>query len=400
MNDEPNSIWERWPDGWRLVGLVLSSVVLAIVLVLHGLAPAPSPMVTPTAPISPLPAPSPGGPLAITSPLDQVQVGAPVVIEGTAPPHSTVRVYDGAAMLGETQVDESGRWRLEVGRTWSERPHELRVATLDESGNEIASSAPITVVPVPAPAAAPAAPIPVEEGKPSVSPMPTPLALALAPIQPATRLGQPGLRMRVSVDQLRPGQITSVEDLSVLSGMAPAGAIVRLYDLLRLVGQAIAGPDGVWRMETKDQFPPGDHLIWGEALTEEGVLLGTLPPAFVTVTPRAAVSMDMPADRTIREAYPTFSGTGEPGERVRVYADTRPVAETVVDERGRWEVRLAEPLPPGQHTVRAVLVDEEGRLLAESQPLSITVPQPTRALPVTGGERPEPTLVPRASLER
>ncbi len=395
MNDEPNSFWERWPDGWRLVGLVLSSVILAIVLVLYKPAPAPPPTVTPAAttveaigPISPPVPPALETLPAIVAPLDQVQVGAPMVIEGTAPPQSTVRVYDGTAVLGEVQADEAGRWRLEVGRTWSDAPHELRAASLDASGNEIASSPPITVMPVPA------------QATPPIAPTPTPSALGLALAQPVTRLGQPGLRMRVTVDQLRPGQLISVEDLPVISGTAPAGAVVRLYDLLRLVGQAIAGPDGIWRIETEGQFPPGDHLIWGEALTEEGILLGTLPPTFVTVTPQATFSMDAPANGILREAHPAFSGIGEPGKRVRVYVDTRVAAETVVDEEGHWEVRLTEPLPPGQHTVRAALVDEEGRLLAESQPLSITVPQPTRALPMTGGERPDPISTPRALLER
>lgn len=385
MNDEPNSFWERWPDGWRLVGLVLSSVILALVLILYGPTPPPSPVATPAAtvvetigPISPLPPLAPGASPAITAPFDQVQVGAPIVVEGIAPPQSTVRVYDGTTVLGEAQADETGRWRLETGRTWSEELHELRAASLDAGGNEIASSPSVIVIPVSPQAAPPAVPTP------------TPSALAFVPVQPTARLGQPGLRMRVSVDQLRPGQLISVEDLPIISGMAPAGAVVRLYDLLRLVGQAIAGPDGTWRIATEGQFPPGDHLIWGEALTKEGILLGTLPPMFVTVTPQAMLSIERPADGLLREPYPAFSGTGAPGKRVRVYADTRVVAEAVVDESGRWEVRLTEPLPPGRHMVRAALVDEEGRLLAESQPLSVTVSQPARALPATGGERPDP----------
>ena len=391
MNDQLNSIWERWPDGWRLVGLVLSSVILAIVLVLYRPVPAPPPMITPTAtavetigPISPLP--SPGVPLAITAPLEQVQIGTPMVVEGIAPPQSIVRVYDGTTVLGETQADETGHWRLEVDQTWSEMPHELRVASLDTNGNEIASSTPIVVMPVPTQVIAPA------------MPTPSPMVSTLALTQPMTRLGQPGLRMRVSTDQLLPGQLISVHDLPVISGMAPAGAIVRLYDLLRLVGQAIAGPDGTWQIETEGQFPPGDHLIWGEALTEEGVLLGTLPPAFVTIVPQATFSLVVPTESALRETYPVFSGTGEPGKRVRIYVDTRAVAETTVDEKGHWEVRPTEPLPPGQHIVRAALVNEEGRLLAESQPLTMTIPWPTRALPLTGGERPDPIPSPQAHL--
>jgi hypothetical protein len=47
-------------------------------------------------------------------------------------------------------------------------------------------------------------------------------------------------------------------------------------------------------------------------------------------------------------------------------------------------------LTQGQHDVRAVVVDERGRILAQSAPVTVVVPQPARSLPITGGERPEP----------
>ncbi|MCD6291731.1 MAG: hypothetical protein J7M34_14645, partial [Anaerolineae bacterium] len=156
MNDRPNSVWERWPDAWRLAGLVLSSIVLAGVLVLRGTAPTPTPgkatvTVIPTAtvamvsPISPLPKTPIPPSVAVTLAPEGVRAGTPIVLEGSAPPGTRVRVYDGAQVLGEARSDQAGRWRLEVGRTWSAGEHRLRVVGLDEAGKEIGPPASIAM---------------------------------------------------------------------------------------------------------------------------------------------------------------------------------------------------------------------------------------------------------------
>ncbi len=405
MSDQRTPILQGWPDGWRLVGLVLSSMILAIVLILRAPALAPVVVLTPTAtvvqvatPISPLPV----TPVPIALLPAQPQAGAPVVIEGVAPPQLKVRVYEGSTVLGEARADAEGRWRLEAGQTWTEGVHELRIVGIDEHGNELPSSAlvarvPVTGLPTPTVEVAPTVVAPAPTAKPSVElpeKTPTP-AVAIARLEPG--VSRPSLRMHVSIDQPQPGQAI-VEGVPLIGGVAPSGAIVRVYEIQRLVGQTTANLDGTWRLATSGLFPLGDHLIWAEALTEDNILLGLSRAVFFTVASRFTASVETPAaGAAVKESQPVFSGTGEPGAHVRVYLGTRPIAETVVDEDGRWEVRPAAPLAPGQHVIRAVVVDEAGRPLAESQPVSITVPQPARVLPLTGGDRPEP--VPQASFQ-
>ncbi len=399
MSDQPISVWERWPDAWRLVGLILSSVILAIVLVLRG--PAPVPVVEPTpstpvavspgtSPLSPPPVTPPSAPQIVAPRPDEIKAGAPIIIEGTASPGERVRVYDGPMVLGEAQSDEQGRWRLEVGRVWTEGPHELRVVGLNEAGEEVIASEPIALF-VPAVEGAPtSAPTPQAGGEtPTVPPTPTVPGVRVEPRRPS-------LRMHVSIDEPRSGQ--TMQDVPQVTGVAPAGAIVRVYEIQRLVGQTVAEADGAWQLETTGKFPAGDHLIWAEALAEDGTLLGISRSIFFTVSSSPAPSLELPTSGTrTRETRPSLSGTGEPGAVVRIYADTRPIAEAAVDESGRWKARPEEPLPPGRHIIRAVVVDEAGRPKAESQPVGIVVVGPTKVLPLTGGEHPEPT--PAAVME-
>jgi hypothetical protein len=385
-----------------LVGLILSSVVLAIILIVRGTGPAPAPttVAVPPSPVAPGPSPiSPptipeGGPILIVPRPEQVRAGAPIIVEGEAPPGTRVRVYDGEILLGETESDATGRWRLEVGRTWSEGRHELKAVGLDEQGREIGASEPIVVVlPPPSPRratpVAEASPTPERAVElPAVTPVPT-VPVSGLPEGPA----RPSLKMHVSIESPRPGAKV-VEDLAQVSGEAPTGALVRVYDVQRLVGQTTAQPDGEWRLATQGKFPAGDHLIWAEALASDGTLLGLSRSVFFTVVAGQAgkaPSLKIPvAGAALKEARPTLEGTGEPGAIVRIYADTRPIAEAAVDREGRWRARPNEPLPPGRHIIRAVVVDEEGRPLAESEPVDIVVAQPAEVLPLTGGERPDP----------
>ncbi len=407
MND-PTTIWERWPDAWRLVGLVLSSVILAIVLIMRGPAPTPTaivPTATPVtprtaaelSPISPPPTPAPGAPVIVAPQPGQIQAGAPIVLEGTAPPNTPVRVYDGSSILGETRSDEAGRWRLEVGQVWTEGPHDLRAVGLDANGNEVSSSPPIALVVPPPPEQTPPRVVVLtptaKPGTPPAEATPTPSG---APAR--GEVNNVGLRMTVSIETPQAGA-TVAEDLPGVTGTAPAGALIRLYELQRLIGQAVASRGGAWEMDTTGQFPPGDHLIRAEAYSKEGVLLGVSPPIFFTIVSQATPSIETPTAGAVLEApQPILSGTGEPGTHIRIYANSRPVAEATVNAQGRWKTRLRDPLSPGQYQLRAVVIDAKGKPVAESRPVPVTVPNRGSVLPLTGGEQPNPT--PRARDER
>ncbi len=444
MSHQSSVIASYWrTDGWRLIGLGLSTTVLVAAIWLRGPSAPATTTLAPTSVASPPTAVSTaiieqaagGATLALSIPPD-LQPGEPVVLSGTAPPGAIVRVFNGADLIGETRADETGRWQLETSQTWLPGNYSLSVSAVDAAGRPVGTLAPVAVqVPSSALAAAPtatsvvvggeeaAATPAVPEATSAAGPAPTgelaavpvrelrltPTAIAFAPPQvaqlplpapvspqplPWQQASQLSLGAQASVDQTWSG-LLSPGDLPILSGSAPAGAVVRLFDLRRLIAEVIAGDDGRWRIDLAGLLPIGDHLLWIEARSPAGDLLAASSPAPLTVAPSTVPIVERPTiGAVVAAARPEMAGRAQPGAIVRIYEDTRLIAEATAGPDGRWRAQPEEPLTPGEHLIRAAVVDVEGRLVGESEPVMVVVPQPLRALPVTGGERPQPQLAP------
>lgn len=446
MSHQSSVIASYWrTDGWRLIGLGVSTTVLVAAIWLRGpsapatttlaptLAAPPATTAVSTAVIEQAVG---GATLTLSIPPD-LQPGEPVVLSGSAPPGAIVRVFNGADLIGEARADERGQWQLETSQTWLPGNYSLSVSAVDAAGRPVGTLAPVAVqVPSSALTAAPtattaaivggeeaAATSAAPEAMSAASSAPTgelataparelrltPTAVAFAPPQvaqlplpapvspqplPWQQASQLSLGAQASIDQTWSG-VLSPSNLPVLSGSAPAGAVVRLFDLRRLITEVIAGDDGRWRIDLAGLLPIGDHLLWIEARSPAGDLLAASPPTLLAVAPTSAPIVERPTiGAVVAAARPEVVGRAEPGAAIRVYEDTRLIAEATAGPDGRWQAQPEEPLTPGEHLIRAVVVDAEGRLVGESEPVMVVVPQPARALPVTGGERPQPQLAP------
>lgn len=416
MSHQSSVIASYWrTDGWRLIGLGLSTIVLAAAIWLRGPGPSATTTLAPTGIASPtatavstavIEQAAGGATLTLSIPPD-LQPGEPVVLSGSAPPGAIVRVFNGADLIGEARADERGRWQLETSQTWLPGNYSLSVSAVDAAGRPVGTLAPIAVrVPSPSPAAAPTgelAAAPVRElrltptvvafAPPQVAQLPLPASVSPQPL-PWQQASQLSLGAQVSIDRGWSG-LLSPNNLPVLSGSAPAGAVVRLFDLRRLIAEAIAGDDGRWRIDLRGLLPIGDHLLWIEARSPGGDLLAASSPAPLAIAPSAVPIVERPTIGTVvAAARPEIAGRARPGAAVRIYEDTRLIAEATAGPDARWQAQPEEPLTPGEHLIRAAVVDAEGRLVGESEPVMVVVPQPLRALPVTGGERPQPQSAP------
>lgn len=416
MSHQSSVIASYWrTDGWRLIGLGLSTTVLVAAIWLRGPSPSATTTLAPTEVASPTTTPvstavieqsAGGATLALSIPPD-LQPGDPVVLSGSAPPGAIVRVFNGADLIGEARADERGRWQLETSQTWLPGNYSLSVSAVDAAGRPVGTLAPIAVrVPSPSPAAAPTgelAAAPVRElrltptviafAPPQVAQLPLPAPVSPQPL-PWQQASQLSLGAQASIDQAWSG-LWSPSNLPVLSGSAPAGAVVRLFDLRRLIAEVVAGDDGRWRIDLTGLLPIGDHLLWIEARSPAGDLLAASSPAPLAIAPSAVPIVERPTiGAVVAAARPEIAGRARPGAAVRIYEDTRLIAEATASPDGRWQAQPEEPLTPGEHLIRAAVVDAEGRLVGESEPVMVVVPQPLRALPVTGGERPQPQLAP------
>jgi hypothetical protein len=71
------------------------------------------------------------------------QVG---ILQGTAPPGTIVRVYDGGTLLGRVQVDANGNWQFALSLRTKAGPHEFSIAAVTANGVVVYRSAPIEVI--------------------------------------------------------------------------------------------------------------------------------------------------------------------------------------------------------------------------------------------------------------
>jgi len=61
------------------------------------------------------------------------------------------------------------------------------------------------------------------------------------------------------------------------------------------------------------------------------------------------------------------SGTAVPDSAVRLYLDGETAGEAAADDRGRWTVRVAEPVAPGTYRLRADMLADDGTVVARAE---------------------------------
>ena len=111
---------------------------------------------------------------------------------------------------------------------------------------------------------------------------------------------------------------------------------------------------------------------------------------FLTATDTATPMLDPPAvdtpqaDRSglDRAALP-LTGSGTPGDVVRVVVDGAAMGTTVVDAQGRWQI-LVEVVEAGAYSITVESIDLGGNVRAAAAPISVDIPAPTKTPVPTG----------------
>lgn len=105
----------------------------------------------------------------------------------------------------------------------------------------------------------------------------------------------------------------------------------------------------------------------------------SMPTAVASPTVRptlgeAALAITWPEpETTLRTPRPIFRGTGRPGDTVTILDGETALGTTLVDASGRWRFVVAEPLAAGEHVLRAVVKDDQGKVSLESSPLKVSI---------------------------
>ena len=163
------------------------------------------------------------------------------LFRGAADPGVRVRIYDGDKLLGEVAADAAGNWSFVPATALAVGDHLLRLAAVDADGSEVFAE-----------------------------PLPFTIAADAQPFAPPTINLPPG------------GQLPAGERLT---GTAPPNSTVTFYAGDKMLGVAVAGPDGTWQFVVPGDLAPGEYDFRAVAADAAGNLLGESLPARIKILP-------------------------------------------------------------------------------------------------------------------
>ena len=232
-----------------------------------------------------------------------------LTLTGTAEANSTVKVFDGATLLGSAVANGSGAWSFTTG-TLSNAAHSFTATATDAAGNAgVASSAlAVTVV------APPGVPV-------------------ITSFSPDTGVVGDGIT--------DPAVLT-------LTGTAVANSTVNVYDGATLLGTASASGTGAWNFTTAP-LPDGLHKftatdtvsgMTSAASAVMNVTIDTVAPVAPTIasfsTDSGTVGDHITNDNTL-----TLTGTAEANATVKVFDGATLLGSAVANGSGAWSYTTA-----------------------------------------------------------
>ncbi|MEQ8369504.1 MAG: LysM peptidoglycan-binding domain-containing protein [Alphaproteobacteria bacterium] len=311
-----------------LVGVALLVAALVWNFAQHdGQSPPESAEVAATQGDGTLPDTGPGAsdvPDAVIVPtFDVVRVGPDgnAVIAGRSAQNAEVTVLDGTAPIGVVTADERGEWVLVPDEPLAPGDHELSLSARLGDGTPVLSEQ-VVILSVPERDEASGA-LAVASSRDGAGGS----TILQLPATSGDGEGPPGGLDVVDYDD--EGQV-------VFGGSAEPGQRVRVYLDNAFVGEALAGPDGRWRLVPDAAIAPGDYTLRADLLDDSGTVVARVELPFarapVTLTAQTRVIVQ-PGNSLWRIAR-------------RVYGEG--LSYTVIYEANRDSIRDPDLIYPGQ----------------------------------------------------
>jgi nucleoid-associated protein YgaU len=268
----------------------------------------------------------------------RVEKTGETVIAGRAKPDSEVNVTteDGES-LGRAHADRSGTWAIVTEQPLAPGSHEIGIESEDTEG-ETRLSEEVVVVVVPEPAAvqessaAPAKPQARDQVLAVLTPRQGEGASKVLSQTPEAEDGiAAGDLVLDSVDYDETGRVT-------VGGRASHGSRLRIYLDNRLVGEAVAGPDGRWSHTPEDPVAEGLHALRVDQVADDGSVLARVETPFSREAVRVAEADEefvivQPGNSLWRIARRSY------GEGIRY---------TVIYQANKDQIRDPDLIYPGQ----------------------------------------------------
>src|SRR6185436_13719440 len=186
-----------------------------------------------------------------------------LTLTGSAEANATVKVYDGATLLGSATANGAGAWSFTTGAL-ANGGHSLTATATDVAGNTSAASSALSIT-----------------------------IDASAPVTPVIA--------SYSTDSGTAGDAITNDNTLTLTGSAEANATVKVYDGVTLLGSATANGAGAWTFTT-GALTNGGHSLTATATDVAGNTSAASSALSVTIDASAPVT-------PVIASYSTDSGT-------------------------------------------------------------------------------------------
>ncbi len=265
-----------------------------------------------------------------------------LTLTGTAVANSTVKVFDGATLLGSVSADGTGAWSYTTVAL-ANGAHSLTATATDSAGNNSAASAALSVT-----------------------------VDTTAPVAPSIA--------SFSTDSGTVGDGLTNDNTLTLTGTAEANSTVKVFDGATLLGSAIASGTGAWTYTTA-ALANGAHSLTATA-TDAAGNTGTASAALnVTIDTTAPVAPSIASfstdsgtvgDGITNDNTLTLTGTAEANSTVKVFDGATLLGSVSADGTGAWTYTTAA-LANGAHSLTATATDAAGNTGTASAALSVTI---------------------------
>jgi hypothetical protein len=329
---------------------------------------------------------------------------------------ATVKIFDGATLIGATTALANGAWTFTPQKPFTEGEHRLTVLAVDAVGNESVRSAETLLV---IDLTAPAAPLPAAAAVFNTA-QPTLLGTgeSLAKIElsesgvgvgevyadslgnwsicPTGRLSEgthvlsyattdlagnvgPTVTRTVLIDVSAPIRPTLVApgDLRTLTptlrGTAEEGSAVSISVGSVVIGSGVAQADGTWSVTAVRGLVEGEQTATVVSVDGAGnrSVVSAAVKLVIDLTPPAAPQFAVSGSFNV--ARPTIAGTAEALATVRVQEGITVLGTALTDEAGQWSLAPSAPFNRGLHTVTAFAVDAAGNESPASASALLTI---------------------------
>ncbi|WP_210499602.1 Ig-like domain-containing protein [Vibrio crassostreae] len=246
---------------------------------------------------------------------------------GKGEPNSEITVIiDGQEYT--TRTDDDGEWSVEVTNRLSDGVHEYEIVIEDTAGNKSTEKGSIEV----------------DTKKPEA----------------------PTINLDNDTGKSSSDWITKDGQLE-LSGTSEAGSKLTLeINGVDYSDYLVIESDGTWTLELDQPLPEGEYTIVVESTDRAGNVQSNEQTVTIDTSVSLTADLDKDSDtgrdsndNVTQDTTPVISGTGDKGSEIVVTIDGQQY-HTTVDEFGRWELEVTNPLSDGEYNYTVEITDEAG----------------------------------------